>query len=250
MDKEILRKIGLTEGEIKVYGALVKVGRSSTGPIMDKSGISSSKVYLILEKLIQKGLVSFMIENNVKKFQVTNPNNILEYLEKQQKELEKIKEDSKSFIKDLTKTIGEYEEESAQIYKGFAGLRVAFGNLLEELRKGEEFLFFSQSEEELTNKNVITFFKNLHQKRLEKGIYTKGIADNSLKKLFQKRFLKQKRFEARFSHLTLPSAISIGKSRIILNIWGDNPICFEIISKRIAESYRRFFYTMWEIAKP
>lgn len=249
MDREILRKIGLTEGEIKVYEALVKLGRTSTGLIMDKSGISSSKVYLILEKLIQKGFVSFVIENNVKKFQVTNPNNILEYLEKQQKELEKIKEDSKPFIESLTKTLGSYEEEMAQIYKGFAGLRVAFGNLLEELDKGEEFLFFSQSEEELTNKNVISFFKNLHQKRLEKGIYTKGIADNSLKKIFQKRFINQKKFKARFSSLTLPSAISIGKNRILLNIWEDNPICFEIISKRIAERYREFFYKIWKIAK-
>jgi sugar-specific transcriptional regulator TrmB len=249
MGIEILRKIGLTNGEIKVYEALGKLGRSSTGPIMDKSGISSSKVYLILEKLIQKGLVSFIIENNIKKFQITNPNNILTYLEKQQKELEKIKKDSKPFIEELTKTMGEYEEEVAQIYKGFAGLRIAFENLLGELGKGEEFLFFSQSEEELTNKKAVTFFKNLHQKRIEKGIYTKGIADNSLKEIFQKRFIKQKKFEAKFSHLTLPSAISIGKNRILLNIWGDNPICFEIVSKRIAERYREFFYKMWKVAK-
>jgi sugar-specific transcriptional regulator TrmB len=249
MDTEILRKIGLTNGEIKVYRALAELGQASTGPIMNKSGISSSKVYLILEKLIQKGLVSFVIENNVKKFQVANPENIRTYLEKKQKELDKVKEDSKQFIKNLSKSIKPHEEETAQIYKGFAGLRVAFGNLLEELEKGEEFLFFSQSEEELANKKVIMFFKNLHQKRLEKGIKTRGIADNSLKETFQKVFIKQKNFEARFSHLSLPSAISIGKNRILLNTWGDNPIGFEIISKQIAKSYREFFYKMWKTAK-
>lgn len=249
MEKEILRKIGLTEGEIRVYEALVKLGRSSTGPIMDKSGISSSKVYLILEKLVQKGFVSFVVENNVKYFQVTNPNNILDYVEKQQKELDKIKEDSKPFIESLTKLLGSHEEENAQIYKGFAGLRVAFQNLLNELDKNDEFLFFSQSEEELTNKNVALFFKNLHQKRLDKGISTRGIADINLKKIFNKRFVNQKDFKARFSTLTLPTAISIGKNRILLNIWGDNPICFEIISTRIAKKYHEFFNKIWKIAK-
>jgi sugar-specific transcriptional regulator TrmB len=249
VNTEILRKIGLTEGEIRVYEALAFIGKSSTGPIMDKSGISSSKVYLILEKLIQKGLVSFVIENNVKQFQVANPKNITEYIDKQQVELEKTKKESETFIKELTSILGTYEEEGAQIYKGFAGMRVAFDNLIGELEKGEEFLFFSQSEEELNDEKVKTFFKNLHQKRLEKGIISKGIADTSLKNLFTKEFLNQKDYTLRFSKLTLPTAISIGKRRILLNIWGDSPMCFEILSERIARKHRDFFFELWKAAE-
>jgi len=245
MNTEILRKIGLTEGEIRVYEALVSLGKSSTGAIMDKSGISSSKVYLILEKLIQKGLVSFVIENNVRKFQVANPKNILDYLSRQQNELEKIKTDSEIFIQELAKIIGKHEEESAQIYKGHAGLRAAFNNITDELGKGEEFLFFSPSEEELTDPKVILFFKNLHLKRIEKGIKAKGVADITLKELFQKELLKQKDYTVRFSALTLPSAVSIGKNRILLNSWGEEPIGFEIVSRRVAEKYREFFYSLW-----
>jgi len=249
MNTEILRKIGLTEGEIRVYEALAILGKSSTGPIMDKSGISSSKVYLILEKLIQKGLVSFVIENNVKHFQITNPRNIIEYLDKQQKELENTKKESELFIKELTSLLGKYEEESAQIYKGFAGLRVAFDNLLENIGKEGEFLFFSQSKEELENERIVNFFKNVHQKRLEKGITSRGIVDTNLKKLFEKKLIKQKLYQIRFSDLNLPTAISIGKNIILLNIWGDNPICFEIISKRIAEKHKEFFNKLWSISK-
>jgi len=249
MNTELLRKIGLTEGEIRVYEALAYLGKASTGPIMEKSGISSSKVYLILEKLIQKGLVSYVSENNVKKFQVANPQNIAEYLNEKQRELDGIKEDSKILIEDVKKIMGKYEEESAQIYKGFAGLRVAFANLLDELENGDEFLFFSQSEEELTNEKVVAFFKNLHQKRLEKGIAVKGIADVNLKPLFTKQFMKQRNYHVKFFYLTLPSAISIGKKRVIMNMWEGSPICFEIISERVAQGYRDFFYKMWEEAE-
>jgi HTH-type transcriptional regulator, sugar sensing transcriptional regulator len=249
MNTDILRKIGLTEGEIRVYTAMVPLGKASTGPIMQKSGISSSKVYLILEKLMQKGLVSFVVENNVRKFQVANPSNITEYLNRQQHEIEVMKQESEAFIRQVSQVWGRYEEESAQIYKGFAGMRVAFDSLLGELDKGDEFLFFSQSREELTNAKVKTFFKNLHQKRLEKGIRTKGIADTGLKDLFAKDFTRQKHYDMRFSRLTMPTAISIGRKRILLNIWGDNPICFEIISERIAAKHREFFYDLWEDSK-
>ncbi len=248
MKKEVLRKIGLTEGEIRVYQALIKLGKSSTGPIMDKSKISSSKVYLILEKLIQKGLVTFIIENNVKKFQASNPNTILNYLDKKQKEIEEIKEESKELIQELTKKLSSHEEESAQIYKGFKGVRAAFNNLLEEMNKKDEFLFFTQQKEELENKQVVTFFKNLHLKRLEKIIKSRGIADKSLKSLFEKQF-KQKNRKIRFIDLNLPMAISIGKNKIIMNIWGDSPICFEITSKRIANRYKEFFEKVWKQAK-
>ena len=81
MNQEILRKVGLTEGEIRVYESVVKLGKSSTGKIMENCGISSSKVYLILERLIQKGFVTFTIENNVKKFHAANPINIIEYIQ-------------------------------------------------------------------------------------------------------------------------------------------------------------------------
>ena len=51
MDTKILTDIGLTQGEIKVYLALLKLGKSSTGPIANEAQISRSKLYSILDKL-------------------------------------------------------------------------------------------------------------------------------------------------------------------------------------------------------
>ena len=246
MEFEILRKIGLTEGEIRVYGALVRLGKSSTGPIMDGAGISSSKVYLILEKLVQKGLVSYVSENNVKKFQPANPKTIIDYIEKQEKEIDETKQKAKEFVKELSKAIGSHEQESAQIYKGIAGMRVAFGNIIDELEKGEDFLFFSQSKEELENEKATDFFRNLHAKRLAKGVKAKGIADTDLEEIFKTRgLLKQKNFQVKFYELALPAALTIGKTRVVLTHWSDEPIAFEIISKTIAQKYREYFYELW-----
>lgn len=249
MDFNVLKKIGLTDGEIRVYKALIDIGKSSTGKIMKKSGISSSKVYLILEKLIQKGLVSFIIENNVKKFQVTNPQAIIDFVEKKKQELNTIEKDFEKVVPQINAMLGAYEEESAQVYKGIRGIRVAFNNLLGELEKGEEYCFFGISKEEMSNKQTLTFFQNWHAKRISKGVHVKGIADTKLRKLYSKTPIFKKMFSLRYYDLTLPTGITIGKNRIHILMWGEENICYEIISKRAADRYREFFNKIWKEAK-
>lgn len=249
MDIKILKEIGLTDGEIRVYEALLHLGRSSTGGIMKKSGISSSKVYLILEKLIQKGLVSFVVENNVKKFQVTNPKSILDYVDKKKHELENVKRDFEKVVPQISAIIGEYEEEYAQIYKGVKGIKVAFDNLFEEMDKGDEYRFFGASKEEMLDKNVVMFFQNVHKKRISKGIYVRGIVDNKLKEFYKKKNVMYKKYSLKYYDLTLPTAIVMGKNRIIMSIWGAENIAYEIVSKRVADKYREFFDKIWEVAE-
>ena len=63
-----LEKIGFTKSEIAVYTALLKIGQKTTGEILKEAKISSGKIYEILDKLIKKGLVSYIIKNNTKYF--------------------------------------------------------------------------------------------------------------------------------------------------------------------------------------
>ena len=72
VNKEIfdLLKIGLTEGESKVYLALTELGSSTVGPIVKKSGVAYSNIYDILHRLIEKGIVSFIIKNKTRYFQI------------------------------------------------------------------------------------------------------------------------------------------------------------------------------------
>ena len=88
MDISILKEAGLTEGEIKVYLALLELGSSTTGPIIEKSRIARSIVYQILNKLEQKGLVSHVTKAKRKHYQAAEPNKILEYIDEREKLLE------------------------------------------------------------------------------------------------------------------------------------------------------------------
>ena len=76
MNSQILEQIGLSKNEIKVYFALLELDQSSATPIIKKSNIPYSKLYQTLDKLLGKGLVSFVIKNNVKYFQANTPDNL------------------------------------------------------------------------------------------------------------------------------------------------------------------------------
>ena len=96
-----LRKIGLTQGEVKVYASLLELGPSSSGPIIKRSGVSSSKVYPILDRLILMGLVSYVKRGNKKVFQTTSPMKILELLEKRKEDIEEQKKEIRKVLPGL-----------------------------------------------------------------------------------------------------------------------------------------------------
>ena len=75
-----LIKMGLTSGEAKVYVALAEIGSTTVGPIVNKSKVAYSNIYEILNRLIDKGLVSFIIKEKTKYFQAATPNNIKKFL--------------------------------------------------------------------------------------------------------------------------------------------------------------------------
>ena len=84
---EILEQLGLSNNEIKVYLALLELEQSTATPIVKKADIPNSKIYPVLEKLIKKGLVNYVIKNNVKYFQASSPENLMDILNSKEKDI-------------------------------------------------------------------------------------------------------------------------------------------------------------------
>src|SRR3989338_5382046 len=72
--------LGLTKLESKVYLTLLDLGPSLAGLITRKSGIHRRSVYDALERLIQKGLIGYIVKNNRKYFEASNPERLVDLL--------------------------------------------------------------------------------------------------------------------------------------------------------------------------
>jgi len=81
MNTTLLKDIGLTDTEIKIYLALLSLGATPAGRIVEQTGVYRKNLYDALNKLVEKGLVSYVIEHKKKFFQAKNPENLEKYLD-------------------------------------------------------------------------------------------------------------------------------------------------------------------------
>ncbi len=98
-----LKKLGLSEYEIKVYEALLKNGAMRGGEITKKSQVPHGKTYETLEKLEKKGFV-IITPIKPKLFSSVEPKKaIQEYINLKKKELDSFAQESISQLKSLPK---------------------------------------------------------------------------------------------------------------------------------------------------
>jgi sugar-specific transcriptional regulator TrmB len=247
-----LRKIGLTDGEVRVYTALLDLGPSSTGPIVKDSGISSSKVYPILDRLIGMGLVSYITRGSRRVFQTTSPSKIIELLDKRKKEIEDQKKDIRDIIPNLVKRQKSLmHKHEATIYEGYRGVKTYYRGLLKELKKGDERLVFGARSGYPVAKGAQYFFQAYHRDWVKKGLRTKLIYNKDLKgsrstEYFEQSPLTQVRY---LSQVTL-SSIAIQRDVVDMLIWTkDTQLVFVIKSKEVARTFREYFDVLWNMAK-
>jgi sugar-specific transcriptional regulator TrmB len=246
MNTEILEQIGLSKNEIKIYFALLELEQSSATPIVKKSGIPNSKVYPTLEKLIKRGLVSYVIKNNVKYFQTSDPNNLIELLSSKEKQIAQQKNEIERLIPEIEQRRKlAKEKQEATIYEGIEGVKAAFNNLLNVVPKGKEYCVFTLGEE-LTREDLKRFFQNYHKKRIEKGIMVKLIANEKIKAVFEKYHI-YKNMKVKYSKQKLPTGIFIYGEYLMTVVWQGEPTAFVIRSRNNAQRYQEFFDEIWKM---
>ncbi len=248
MNTKILENIGLTKGEIKVYLALLELGNSTSGPIIINSNVSRSKVYEILEKLKEKGLTTESIKSNTRYFQATNPDKILNYIDRKESKLKQQKKDFKELLPELKlKQTLVKEKQEVKVYVGFEGLKTFYDEILKSANKKDEYLAMTFSNKSLDNKSIIHMFQKFHQKRGELGFKAKILChkdDNLTQK--KMNYNKTKLYEFRTTKQVIPTGIAIFKDTVATYNWGKVPRVFAIICKENADQYRKFFYHLWD----
>src|SRR3989344_5672522 len=201
MEKELLMNLGLTDGEAKVYLALAKLGSSTVGPIVKEAKVAYSNIYEILNRLLEKGLISFILKEKTKYFQVTNFSRLYEYLDKKEQKIEKEKLSLKKLIPDLEKLQKLQEKQEAEVFIGFNGVRTAYERLLENHFE-EEYLFFFIAEQNY--EEVDKFYMRLYNKF--KNLKVKGIANIKYK---ESKFIKKTTYKMRYVNIPVPGNIDI-----------------------------------------
>ena len=62
METSLLREIGLTDNEIRIYIELLKQGEALASELANRTKVNRTLTYQILNKLIEWGLISYVIK--------------------------------------------------------------------------------------------------------------------------------------------------------------------------------------------
>ncbi len=227
-----LKEAGLTNNEIKVYLALLELGPSQAGLISRKAGLHRRTVYDTADMLIKKGLVGYILKNNRRVYQASDPKRIMG--------LVKEKEDAVlHVINDLqAKYIAVKEKEETNFYKGKEGLKTIFEDQLDS----KEILVLGASK--LAYDSLKNYFKWYDAARKQKKIKARIISqDKSIKHipLAEIKYLPEK--------YSSPISINIYGDKTATILWTPQPMAIVIKNKNIADGYRNYFELLWNVAK-
>lgn len=249
MNTKLLEEIGLTQGETRVYLALIKLGETKTGRLAKEANVSSSKVYKILDRLTVKGLVGYILKGKIKYFSAMEPKRVLDYIDEKEKELLDKKELVKKMLPSLElaqKMSGKKTE--AIVYEGFKAIKNFYLNILDDLSKGEEYYVIGAAygpNEDITK----PFFYNYHSQRAKKGIKVKMLANYETKgKLVEPNLIVS---EVRYlpNYFVTNMTIVFYRNKAFIFMLTKEPVGFLIKSKEVADSFKAYFDTLWQIAK-
>ena len=234
MEAEILETLGLSRGEIKVYLALLELGSAQVGQIIEKSGVVSSAVHRSLQKLLERGFVSYIKRGKIKQYQAASPKTVLHFIDEQRK----------SFLDILpqleTKQKLATEKQEAEIFEGMNGIMAMLNSIVEEAKPGEDYYFFATNLRE-RDEEFQKFFKRYDVKRKEAGLNIRGLARKSLKPLF----IGRKELKMKFVDFPIPSDITICHNKVAHISWDEKPVGYLIKSKHIYNVYKKFFEEVW-----
>ena len=252
MELQNLREIGLTEGEIRVYEALLALGECTKTALAKKSGISPSNIYDVTNRLIEKGIISKVEKNGIAHFSPADPKHLLDFLEQKEKDIEKEKDIVSQILPSLLAEFQKVKETvNVEVFQGWNGMKTVFEDLINESEKGDQNYVFGASKGE-PEKQADRFFVKYSKLREKKGIITNIIFNEELRKRKERIdfFLKSRNYNIKFLQQSTPAEIMMYKNKSCIIILTKEPLVIRITSKEVTDSFRQYFNIMWNTATP
>lgn len=237
MEIEKLEQLGLNRNEAKIYLVLLELKKSQAGELSKRAQINRTTTYDVLERLIEKGLVTHVIESNRKIFKPTSPKRILINI----KEKEKIAEE---VIPSLYKIFSHSKKkEESNVYTGKKGIK----SILDDILNYKEYVAFGSSGEflKIMQHDFIIFQK----KKKDLKIKSRIIQSDSAKKNKELKKFAYASFKYIPDEFSAPNTSIIYGDKLAIIVWAETPFATVISSKQVANSFRKYFELMWKQAK-
>ncbi len=257
MYEEELERIGLTSGESRAYVSLLSLGSSSIGAISLKSKVAASKISGILQRLIEKGLVSMSIKEKTRYYQAISPERLGDLIEKREMQISEDKAIYARILPSLKSlnSVDQYNQES-EIFIGKKALISAYELMVNESSNGStlKYLYVHSSEYDTKTNDYYFGIGGVTSKKINPLLKTKkikwlGLVDDTDREFDFSKKLPASIIQKKAS-FPLPGNIDISPEMVLITSWEeDKPVGILIKSKQIASNFNKYFDKLWNISK-
>lgn len=170
MLKQELEQLGLSDKEARVYLAALELGSAPVQKISHKAKVNRATTYVIIDSLIEMGLMSSFEEGKKTIFVAEQPERLLDILKDQRSNLEKkiqhLQERMPEF-KSIFNAIA--DKPKVKYYEGVEGLKSVQRDFQESI-ENEGMIFTFLPYDEFQHSTLLTQLNEVRRSRVEKGI--------------------------------------------------------------------------------
>jgi len=243
METKYLREIGFSDNEIRIYLELLKLGEATASNLAKKAEVNRTLTYQLLDNLMKRGIVSYVIKNNTKYFKATHPSKLIDFLKEKELNIKKL-------IPELTNLSTPSEKNySVELYEGMEGLKTILNEAVRINPK--EFLDFTSGMTTIILPDY--YMDNWEKARIKARIPARFLFNNT--DIGRKRgqiLAKLKLSQVKYlpDGLMSPSHIYVYGDRVAITLW-EKDASFGVLikSQEVANRFREFFNWFWKLAK-
>lgn len=244
---DVFTKLGLAKNEANIYETLLLEGESNVANIAIKSKIHRRNVYDSLNRLIEKGLVFEIIQQQEKTYKAVDPDKLAEIIAEKQEALKNIMPQLKQMYS------GKPHKNEVYVYKGIEG----FKNYMRDIIRLGEDDYIIGGKGLWADPKIVEFAKYINAEATKKGIKFYCLYDEVVKKEkhpvldtlpMEIAFLPEKYF-------TYCSMDIFADRVVILSDIGrhgelnDKAAFTVIVNRQVADAMRTWWKALWSIAK-
>jgi len=243
---EALTKFGLSEKEIKVYLALLKLGPSPVRKVALESKVNRGTTYDILKNLQDIGLTSYYHKETRQYFVAEDPRKLFDALKSKQEHFESVKRELNQImpeLRSLSDTLG--KRPTVTYFDGVQGVRSILQDVLDKVAQAEprEYYVYSSS---TIKRFLYAAYPDYTEERIRHGISVRAISigpGGEERGLDKRKWLSKKEAAPTY---TLVYARSL--AMISINEHG-MPFGFIVEDNDLYETQKLIFDNLWSLLK-
>lgn len=124
MIEQSLVRLGLKDKEVLIFRTLLELGAQPAGVIAKRTGINRGSMYVLLDTLVSKGLISRIVKAGVQTFATISPEEIIDIIRTRKRDLDAQELELKGIIPQLQAMMSKYiTRPKVRHYEGIEGIQ-------------------------------------------------------------------------------------------------------------------------------